>query len=98
MPIAKELFRDIDKNTIDMIDSYDGEAKEPRLLPVSFPTILVNPTQGTAVGMGTSIAPFNLNEVIDFTIAYLKNPNANVKDYIKAPDFPTGSNNRLDEM
>ena len=97
LPIARELFRDIDKDTVDMIDSYDGEAKEPRLLPVSFPTILVNPTQGTAVGMGTSIAPFNLNEVIDFTIAYLKNPKANVKDYIKAPDFPTGANIVYDE-
>lgn len=97
MPIAKELFRDIDKNTIDMIDSYDGETKEPRLLPVSFPTILVNPTQGTAVGMGTNIAPFNINEVIDFTIAYLKNPKAKVSDYIKAPDFPTGANIVYDE-
>lgn len=97
LPVAMELFRDIDKDTVDMIDSYDGEAKEPRLLPVSFPTILVNPTQGTAVGMGTSIAPFNLNEVIDFTIAYLKNPKANVKDYIKAPDFPTGANIVYDE-
>lgn len=97
LPVARELFRDIDKDTVDMIDSYDGEAKEPRLLPVSFPTILVNPTQGTAVGMGTSIAPFNLNEVIDFTIAYLKNPKTNVKDYIKAPDFPTGANIVYDE-
>lgn len=92
MPIAKELFRDIDKNTVDMMDSYDGENVEPRFLPVSLPTILLNPTQGTAVGMGTSIAPFNLNEVVDFTVAYLKNPKANVKDYIKAPDFPTGAN------
>lgn len=97
MPIAKELFKDIDKNTVDMIDSYDGETKEPRLLPVSFPTILVNPIQGTAVGMGTSIVPFNINEVIDFTIAYLKNSKVKVSDYIKAPDFPTGANIIYDE-
>lgn len=92
MPVARELFRDIDKNTVDMIDSYDGEMQEPRLLPVSIPTILLNPTQGTAVGMGTNIAPFNLNEVLDYTIAYLKNKNVKVSDYILAPDFPTGGN------
>jgi len=96
-PIARELFKDIDKDTVDMIDNYDGELKEPRLLPVSFPTILVNPQNGTAVGMGTGIAPFNINEVIDFTIAYLKNPKVNVSDYIKAPDFPTGGNIIYDE-
>ena len=90
MAIANELFRDINKNTVDMVDSYDGEMQEPRLLPVSFPTILVNPVQGTAVGMGTNIASFNINEIIDFTIAYLKNRNAKVSDYVLAPDFPTG--------
>lgn len=92
MSVAQELFRDINKNTVDMIDSYDGEMQEPRLLPVSFPTILVNPVQGTAVGMGTNIASFNINEVIDYTIAYLKNRSAKVSDYILAPDFPTGGN------
>jgi len=92
LPIAKELFADIDKNTIDMVNNYDGTLKEPKLLPVTFPTILVNPQSGTAVGMGSSIAPFNLNEVIDFTIAYIKNPKVEVSDYIKAPDFPTGGN------
>lgn len=90
MPVATELFKGIDKNAVDMIDSYDGEMKEPRLLPVSIPTILLNPTQGTAVGMGTNIASFNINEVLDYTIAYLKNKNAKVSDYILAPDFPTG--------
>jgi DNA gyrase subunit A len=90
--IAKELFIDIDKDTVDMIDNYDGEMKEPRLLPVSFPTILVNPQNGTAVGMGTGLASFNINEVIDFVIAYIKNPKVNVADYILAPDFPTGGN------
>lgn len=97
MPIARELFRDIDKNTVDMMDSYDGENTEPRFLPVSYPTILTNPQSGTAVGMGTNIAPFNLNEVIDYTIAYLKNAKADVKDYIKAPDFPTGGSIINDE-
>lgn len=90
MSVAKELFKDIDKDTVDMMDSYDGEMKEPRLLPVSIPTILLNPTQGTAVGMGTNIASFNINEVIDYVIAYLKNKNVKVSDYILAPDFPTG--------
>lgn len=97
LPIAKELFVDIDKNTVDMVDNYDGELKEPRLLPVSLPTILINPQNGTAVGMGTGLAPFNINEVIDFTVAYIKNKNANVSDYIKAPDFPTGGNIIYDE-
>ena len=97
LPIAKELFIDIDKDTVDMIDSYDGETKEPRLLPVSFPTILVNSQSSTAVGMGTNIASFNINEVIDFTINYIKNPKIQVKDYIKAPDFPTGGSIIYDE-
>lgn len=96
-PIAKELFLDINKNTVDMVDNYDGEMKEPRLLPVTFPTILTNPQNGTAVGMGTGIASFNLNEVVDYTIAYIKNPEAKVADYIKAPDFPTGGNIVYDE-
>mgnify|MGYP003482197687 CR=1 FL=1 len=88
--LAKELFKDIDKDTVDMIESYDGALKEPKLLPVSFPTILVNSQSGTAVGMASNIASFNLNEVIDYTIAYIKNPKSKVSDYILAPDFPTG--------
>lgn len=88
--ISSELFKDIDKNTVDMIDSYDGSMKEPRMLPVTFPTILTNPSSGMAVGMASSIAPFNLSEVIDYTIAYIKDKESNVSDYIKAPDFPTG--------
>jgi DNA gyrase subunit A len=91
-PIAKELFEDINKNTVDMVDNFDGEMKEPRLLPVTFPTILVNPQSGIANGMASSIAPFNLAEVIDFVVAYIKNPKVDVLDYIKAPDFPTGGN------
>jgi DNA gyrase subunit A len=88
--ISQELFKDIDKNVVDMIDNYDNTMKEPRLLPVTFPTILANPTQGTAVSMGSSICSFNLNELIDLTINFIKNRNVNVSDYIKAPDFPSG--------
>lgn len=89
--LAKELFKDIDKNTVDMVESYDGALKEPKLLPVTFPTILVNSQSGTAVGMASNIASFNLNEVLDYTIAYIKNhKTAKVEDHILAPDFPTG--------
>ncbi|WP_028775941.1 DNA gyrase/topoisomerase IV subunit A [Shimazuella kribbensis] len=90
--IATELFQDIEKNTVDMIENYDGTLQEPRLLPVTFPSILVNTSSGTAVGMASSIAPFNLNEVIDYTIASIKKPEADVNEYIQAPDFPTGGN------
>lgn len=91
--IAHELFKDINKNTVDMVDNYDKTTVEPKLLPVSFPTILVNPQSGIANGMASNIAPFNLNEVIDFTIAYIKNPKeTKVTDHIVAPDFPTGGN------
>jgi DNA gyrase subunit A len=89
--IAKELFTDIEKNTVEMVDNYDGTMREPRLLPVTFPSILTNPQSGIANGMASSIASFNLNEVIDYTIAYIRNPKTvNVADYIKAPDLPTG--------
>jgi DNA gyrase subunit A len=90
MPIAQELFKDINKNAVEMIDNYDNTMKEPLLLPVTFPTILANPSSGTAVGMSSSIPSFNLKEIIDFTIAYLKDPNVRVIDYIKIPDFSTG--------
>jgi DNA gyrase subunit A len=90
--IAAELFQDIDKDTVDMIENYDGTLQEPRLLPVTFPSILVNTSSGTAVGMASSIAPFNLNEVIDYTIASIKNPDTEVREYIQAPDLPTGGN------
>jgi DNA gyrase subunit A len=91
-PIARELFEDINKNTVDMVDNFDGEMKEPRLLPVTFPTILVNPQSGIANGMASNIAPFNLVEISDYAIAYIKNPKVDVLDYVKAPDFPTGAN------
>ncbi len=90
--IAKELFTDIEKDTVDLIDNYDGTLKEPRLLPVTFPSVLINTSSGTAVGMASSIAPFNINEVIDYTIACITDQTAKVSDYIKAPDFPTGGN------
>lgn len=91
--VAKELFQDIDKDTVEMIDNYDGTLKEPKLLPVTFPFILTNSQMGIANGMASNIAPFNLGEVADYVIAYLKNPKeAKVSDYILAPDFSTGGN------
>ncbi len=89
-PICSELFGDIDKDTVDMVDNYDSTMKEPSLLPVSFPSILVNSNIGIAVGMASSICPFNLAEVCDTTIALLRNPNHDVMDTLKAPDFPGG--------
>ena len=88
--ICEELFRDIDKNTVDFVDNYDGELKEPTLLPVTFPTVLVNPNQGVAVGMATNICSFNLHEICDATCAYIDNSKADLLQYIKAPDFSTG--------
>ena len=87
---AKEIFRDIDKNTVDFVDNYDGTMKEPVLLPVSFPNILVNPNQGIAVGMASCICSFNLKEVCETTIAYLKNENCDIYKTLLAPDFTTG--------
>lgn len=89
--IAEELFRDINNHAVEMVDNYDGTLKEPRLLPVSFPSILTNVQSGTAVGMGSNIASFNLAEVIDATVAYIKNPKLDITDYIQAPDFPSGA-------
>ena len=88
--ICSEMFKDIDKNMVDFVDNYDGTMKEPTLLPVTFPNILVNPNQGIAVGMASNIASFNLNEVCDGVIAFLKDEKVNICDYIKAPDFSTG--------
>ena len=75
MPVCGEIFGDIDKNTVDFIDNYDGTMKEPQLLPTAFPNILVNPNQGIAVGMASNIASFNLREVCNATIAYMKDKN-----------------------
>lgn len=88
--ISAELFKDIDKDTVDFVDNYDNTMKEPALLPATFPSILVNSNVGIAVGMASSICPFNLSEVCDTTIALLKNPDHVVADTLKAPDFPGG--------
>ena len=88
-----ELFRGIDKNAVDMVPNYDNTMTEPALFPVSFPNVLVTPNTGIAVGMASSICPFNLSEVCDGAIALLKNPKTNIEkilDIIKAPDFPGG--------
>lgn len=90
-PICQELFGDINKNTVEFVDNYDGEMKEPTLLPAAFPNILVNPNQGIAVGMASNICSFNLKEVCDATAAVLKNENADVIEYMPAPDFSMGA-------
>ena len=89
-PIAAELFQDIDKDTVDFVDNYDASMKEPTLLPVTFPTILVNSNMGIAAGMASQICPFNLREVCETTIAYIKDESINVADTLLAPDFPIG--------
>ena len=89
-PICEELFRDIDRDTVDFTDNYDATCKEPVLLPVTFPNILTNNTLGIAVGMASSICSFNLAEVCNTTIALLKDENADIKDTLIAPDFAGG--------
>lgn len=89
-PLCAELFADIDKDTVDFVDNYDGTLKEPVLLPVTFPSILVNANQGIAVGMASNLCSFNLKEVIKTTIKLMKHPNANIMDTLPAPDFPGG--------
>lgn len=89
-PICRELFDDINKDTVDFVDNYDNTMKEPTLLPVTFPSILCNVTTGIAVGMASSIASFNLKEVCDTTIALIKNPAHVIADTLLAPDFVGG--------
>ena len=96
-PICAELFRDIDQDTVDFVDNYDGSMQEPTLLPTSFPNVLVSANQGIAVGMASNLCGFNLGEVCDATVAYLKHPNVSLLDYLKAPDFPTGGELLYDE-
>ncbi len=96
-PICGELFRDIDQDTVDFVDNYDGSMKEPTLLPTTFPNVLVSANQGIAVGMASNLCGFNLGEVCDVTAAYLKNPKVNLMEYLKAPDFPTGGELLYDE-
>lgn len=90
-PICNELFRDIDKDTVDFVDNYDNTMKEPALLPATFPSVLVNANTGIAVGMASSICSFNLKEVCETTIALIKDPEHNISDTMPAPDFPGGA-------
>ena len=89
-PICTELFSDIDKDTVDFVDNYDNTMKEPRLLPVTFPTVLCNVTTGIAAGMASSIASFNIREVCETTIALMKNKTHVISDTLIAPDFVGG--------
>ncbi len=89
-PIAAELFRDIDKDTVNFVDNYDATMKEPSLLPVTFPSILVNNNLGIAVGMASNICSFNLAEVCATTIAVMKDPEHDLLSTLQAPDFPSG--------
>lgn len=92
--IAKEMLRDINKDTVDFVPNFDGEEMEPAVLPSRFPNLLVNGSNGIAVGMATNMAPHNLGEAIDACIAYMKDPEIEIEDLIKiipGPDFPTGA-------
>ena len=89
-PISKELFEDINKDTVDFVDNYDNTMKEPTLLPVTFPSILCNVTTGIAVGMASSIVSFNLGEICDTTVALIKNPDHDIAETLPAPDFVGG--------
>lgn len=86
--ICKELFKDIDKDTVDFVPNYDNTLEEPSLLPCTFPSVLVNSNTGIAVGMASSICPFNLKEVCDTAIAYIKNHECDISETLIAPDFP----------
>ncbi|MBQ8767139.1 MAG: topoisomerase IV [Clostridia bacterium] len=89
--ISSELFRDIDKDTVDFVDNYDATMQEPTLLPVTFPSILVNSNTGIAVGMASSICSFNLREICETTIGLIKNPDFDVMETLKVPDFIGGA-------
>jgi DNA gyrase subunit A len=93
-PLALEMVRDIDEETVDFQDNYDGRTQEPAVLPARFPNLLVNGSGGIAVGMATNIPPHTLREIIDATIALIENPEATVEDlmqFVQGPDFPTGA-------
>ncbi len=89
-PICQELFRDIDQDAVDFVPNYDGKLTEPTLLPTTFPNVLVSANQGIAVGMASNLCGFNLGEVCDAAIAYLKDPDVDLMGILKAPDFATG--------
>lgn len=95
--ICNELFRDIDKETIDLVPNYDNTMLEPSLLPVTFPTVLVNSNTGIAVSMASNVCPFNLEEVCETTIALMKNPEHDITSTLKGPDFPSGGLMLYDE-
>jgi len=88
--ICKEIFKDIDKNVVDMVDNYNATTLEPTLLPTTFPNLLVTPNIGIAVGMASTVCSFNLREVCNTTIQWLKNPSHNISKTLLAPDFSTG--------
>ncbi len=89
-PICAEIFKDIDKDPVDFMDSYDGTMKEPRLLPTTFPNILVSANKGIGVAMASDICGFNLNEVCEATMHFLDDPECDLHEYMPAPDFSTG--------
>lgn len=88
--ICEEIFRDLDKDIVEFVDNYDGTMKEPRLLPTVYPNILANSNQGIAVGMASNICSFNLKEICEATINYIKDNSVDISKYIKAPDLSTG--------
>lgn len=96
-PISAELFRDIDKDTVDFVPNYDNTMTEPTLLPVTFPSVLVNANMGIAVGMASNICSFNLKEICDTTVALIKDPYADITETLKAPDFIGGGQILYDE-
>lgn len=96
-PICNELFRDIDKDTVDFVDNYDNTMKEPSLLPTVFPSVLVNANTGIAVGMASNICSFNLKEICETTAALIRDPNHNIKSTLPAPDFIGGCQVIYDE-
>ena len=95
--ICSELFRDIDSDTVEMVDNYDGSMKEPSLLPTTFPNVLVAANQGIAVGMASNICSFNLKEVCDTAIALMENPDHDILETLPGPDFSTGAELLFDE-
>ncbi len=97
-PICEELFRDIDSDTVDMVDNYDASRKEPTLLPTTFPNVLVSANQGIAVGMASNICSFNLAEVCNTAIALMNNPDHDILETLPGPDFSTGAQLLFDEV
>ena len=95
--ICEEIFQDIDSDTVDMVDNYDGSLKEPSLLPTTFPNVLVSANQGIAVGMASNICSFNLKEVCDTAIALMEDPDHDILETLPGPDFSTGAQLLFDE-